>query len=123
MLAGLIKASTILAPLTKGTTNKDIFPALKTYITDPEKFWDSLNNGTSYMCAGRKCFNNKVDVGNLALHHKYMTANAKFDCSNTLFKDLKPSQKRVIASTLKTKDEPYTIVSIRGMGADIIKML
>lgn len=107
----LVSGLPALAELNKGKgRNRDQFPVLNTEEADPAKFWDSLN------------WDQKMEVGSVGIHFNMMTANYRWDCGyqdkrrkHTPFKDLSRSQKKIIATALKEKDNPYSMFDLLGM--------
>lgn len=87
----------------KNKLNRHHFRVFNTDETDPEKFWNNIES-----------FSDRVDVGGLALHQGFMTANTRFNCYDVKYSNLSRKQQKIIEATLKCKDEPYSIVSTRG---------
>lgn len=83
--------------------NRDQFPVINTQEVDPDMFWNNLN------------WKQKVEVGGIGVHFNMMSANYKWDCGQTKFKDLKKIQKKIIATALKEKDNPYSMFDLLGM--------
>ena len=102
--------------------NRDKYPAFNTDETDPEKFWNSLNRGKYFTVCGKRCYHLKHDIGSLASAQGYMTPNTRWDGSSTKYKDLNRKQQRIIAATLKCKDEPYSMFAIRGLCGDLFRI-
>lgn len=119
-ILGVLLASQALSG--SNMLNRDRYPAFNTDETDPEKFWDSLNHGKYHMFGKKRQYANKIEVGELAIHQGYMTAETRWACDNRKFKDLSRRQKKIIDTTLKCKDEEYRIISTRGMCGSLFRI-
>lgn len=124
MIDALVAAVHGLKDLNKGQgKNKDHYHgAFNTTETDPAKFWDSLNKGKKWLCAGKMSYSLKLAVGTLAVNQGFMTPNSQWDCSNTKFADLKPKQQRIIKAALKCKNEPHSVIAIRGLCGSLFRV-
>lgn len=123
-LEALANATLPIAEASKGLgKNRDKFPAVNTDETDAENLWNGLNRGKYHMYGNKRCYHLKHQIGELALHHGFITANTPWNSTNVKFKDLSKKQKHVIASVLKTKDESYTIIGIRALSKSLMKQI
>lgn len=83
-------AAAILMPLlyelngNKNIKNTEKYPVLNTKLINSETWWNSLE------------WKEKVDVGGIAMHYNKISANYKWNCSNTSYNDLTKSQKKII---------------------------
>lgn len=112
-LIALIKAVGPIVKISEGLgCIRDEFPALNTEEINPEKFWDSLNHGKYFMLCGKRYYDNKHQVGAVALHQGLMSANYGWNGWNTKFKNLDKRQQKIIQQVLSYKNEPYTVISI-----------
>ena len=119
----LLLGAAIAATTTKtNKTNRQQFKVFNTKEKDPAKFWDSLNKGTYHMLCGKRSYHTKLEVGQLALHNGFMTANTLWDCTNKPYKDLSGKQQRIIEATMELKDEVYTLISVRGCFGKLFKI-
>jgi hypothetical protein len=82
--------------------NRDAYSVLDVELTDSEAWWDTLN------------FNQKMDIGSIAIHFSKMTGNYKWN-TESKYKDLKKSQKTIIAFVLKQKDEQFSMFPLQGL--------
>ncbi|MEK6829730.1 MAG: hypothetical protein AABY15_06440 [Nanoarchaeota archaeon] len=123
LLEGIVTALPHLTKLNEEKLlNKDKCSVLNSDEVSPEKFWDSLNKGKYHMFGRTRQYHSKIDIGGMAIHQGFMTPNYGWNCSKTKFKDLPKRQQKIIAATLKCKDELYTIVSIRGMCGKLFRI-
>jgi len=96
--------ATVLHELDEGKgLNRDQFPVLNNEHTNPETWWDILT------------FNQKVEVGNVAVHYRKMSPNYRYDCYETKYKDLKKSQQKIIKFVLAEKDKNYSMFPLQSM--------
>lgn len=75
--------------------NIEKYPVFDTELLNSEDWWNSLK------------WEEKVDVGGIAIHYKKMNANYKWNCNEILYKDLIKSQKKIIDFIFSKKDDNY----------------
>lgn len=102
--------------------NRDKFPVFNTDETDPEKFWNSLGKGKFMITCGKRYYDNKHQVGSLALHNGLIKPSTGWDGNSTKYKNLSKKQQRVIKIVLGYKDEPYTSISLRGLCGNLFRV-
>lgn len=95
--------------------NKDEFPVLNTTETNAEIWWNNLNKGKRFKSCGKMCYHTKMDVGSIAIHYKQMSANYKWDATNTKYNDLTKSQKAIVSFVLSKKDEYYSMFPLTSL--------
>ncbi len=124
MLLGALVATAALQDINKGKgLNRDQYDGVfNTDETDPAKFWDSLNKGKYWMLGKRRMYHAKTSVGALAVDQGFMTPSMGWNTSNTKYADLKPKQQRIIKAALKCKDEPYSVLPIRGLMGNLFRV-
>lgn len=123
LVTGIALAAVKIAEMSKGMgLNRDQYPALNTEETDPEKFWNSLNHGKSWISCGKNYYDNKHQVGAVALNNGLMTANFKWDRWDTKFNDLSKRQQKIIKLVLYYKDEKYLVIGIRAMAGSLFRV-
>lgn len=94
--------------------NSDKYPVLKTKHKSAEDWWNSLNYGSKFKLCGRIVYDNKITVGEFAMHICMMSARYKWDCSSTKFNKLKKSQQKILKTIYRERNENYSIIDLRG---------
>ena len=123
LVTGIALAAVKIAEMSQGMgLNRDQYPALNTEETDPEKFWDSLNHGKSWISCGKNYYDNKHQVGSVALNNGLMSVNFCWDGRNTKFKDLDKRQQKMIKLALSYKDEKYLFIGIRSLAGSLFRV-
>nr|QBM02704.1 hypothetical protein [uncultured archaeon] len=100
-----------LHKLNKGKgKNYDQYPALKTKKRKVDIWWNSLD------------FHQKVEVGNVAIHFKKMSANYKWRCQDlendkggSKFSDLTNSQKRIVKFVFQQRSKKYSMFDLASL--------
>jgi hypothetical protein len=103
-LKGIVVLATVLHKLDEGKgLNRDQFPVLDMNLTEAETWWDIL---TEYQ---------KIEVGGIAIHFNKMSANYRWDCYSTKYRDLKKSQQKIITFVLAQKNKNYSMFPLESM--------
>lgn len=82
---------------------EDNYPVLKKYTGNIDSWWDSLN------------WDEKLEVGTMAVHNYVMKPSYCFDLENTKFNDLKKRQKNIIKKVVNQRKHKYAMFYLPGM--------
>lgn len=112
----LVHIIPVLHELNKGKgKNSDTFLVLNTTLTNSEQWWDSLNAGKRVKVCGRLSWIKKIDVGEIALHFRKMSARYKWDCSSKKYKDVTKSQRKIIDFVFAQRDKKFSVFDLKGL--------
>lgn len=111
MIKSLVIGAVKIAELNSGLgTNQDEYPFLKTDYITPEDWWNSLD------------YDNKIDIGGVAIHYNKISSDYKWDCGykdekrkHTPYSELKKSQRKIIADIFKQRNKPFQKFPIHSM--------